>query len=224
MPGTAGENGHVCSNGEIKLSGSSAIYGNAHPGPGKQVVSSSSIGVTGSTDPLAEVLSFPPADPGNAPYINDNGRIPNSVGGAKPLSGSEFKLSGGDHVDLPPGTYYFSKMTLSGGSTVGISGKTVIYVTGDCSLSGGSLANQTFLPMNLELYPLGSKCVISGGSELYAVIYGPTAKVERSSDSGFYGSIVSYELVLSGSGGIHADESISSENLDSGPSRAVLVE
>ena len=114
-------------------------------------------------------------------------------------------MSGGDHADLPPGTYYFSKFTLSGGSWVVISGPTKIYTTSDFTLSGGSLANTTQIPANLQIYPMGAKCVISGGSDLYAVVFAPTAKVERSGESHYFGSIVGYELVLSGSGGVHAD-------------------
>ncbi len=218
-------NGHVCSNGDITMSGSTAINGNGHPGPGKAVKSSSSIGVTGNTAPLDKPLSFPQADPGNASWNSDNDSIPLSDNHKQPLnSKGEFTLSGGDGVDLSPGTYYFSKMSLSGGSIIRISGPTVIYVTGDCSLSGGSLANLTLLPKNLQLYPMGSKCVISGESEFYGTVYGPTTKVERSGSSGYFGSIVAGELVLSGSGGIHADESLDSQFLNGGPRKATLVE
>jgi hypothetical protein len=221
---TARQNGHVCSNGDITLSGSAAILGNGHPGPGHKVKSSSSIGVTGNDDPLEKNLSYPAANPGNASSVNNNTSIPISDLGKKPLNkAGQFTLSGSDHVSLPPGTYYFSKMTLSGGSSIGISGPTKIFVTGDCSLSGGSFANLSFMPKNLELYPMGSKCVISGDSAFYGVVYGPTAKVERSGDSDFYGSIVGGELVLSGSGGIHADESLDSQSTD-GLRRAMLVQ
>ncbi len=219
-PATAGANGHVCSNGDIKMSGSTAIRGNGHPGPDGQVDSSSSIGVLGSTDPLDDPLVFPATDPGDAAWSNDNASIPTSDDGVQPLDSGEFTLSGGDGVDLPPGTYYFSKMSLSGGSLIRISGPTMIYVTGDCNLSGGSVANLTLLPKNLQLFAMGSKCVISGGSQFHGVVYGPTAKVEHSGDSDFFGSIVAGELVLSGSGGIHADESLATESLDGGPSVA----
>jgi hypothetical protein len=107
---------------------------------------------------------------------------------------------------------------------VRISGPTVIYVTGDCSLSGGSLANLTFLPKNLQWYPMGSKCAISGDSAFYGAVYGPTAKIERSGESDYYGSIIGGELVLSGSGGIHADESLDSQSLEGGPRNAMLVQ
>ena len=221
---TANQNGHVCSNGDITMSGSAAIYGNGHPGPGQKVKSSSSIGVSGNSDPLEQKLSFPPADPGNASSVNNNKSIPISDLGKQPLnSKGQFTLSGGDGVALPPGTYYFSSMTLSGGSIIRIGGPTKIFVTGNCSLSGGSVANLAFLPKNFELYPMGSTCTISGDSAFYGVVYGPTAKIDRSGDSDFYGSIVGGELVLSGSGGIHADESLDSQPTN-GLRRATLVQ
>jgi hypothetical protein len=225
FPGTAGQAGHVCSNYELKLSGSSAIYGDAHWGKDGKLSDSSSIGITGTKGPLTEDLSFPPIDPGNAATANDNALIPLSVGGKDPVnSNGEFVLSGGDHVDVPPGTYYFSKLTLSGGSTAGISGPTVIYVTNKIAISGGSLANTTMLPKNLQLYSMGSECAISGDSDFYGVVYGPTSKVVRSSDADFYGAIVGLQVTLSGSGGVHADVSLETEFLDTGPGGGELVQ
>ncbi len=222
---TATNQGNVCSNGVITMSGSAAIRGDAHPGIGKTVKSSSSIGVLGDTSPLTKALSYPAVDPGDAATINNNSKIPNSVQNKVPLnSKGEFTLSGGDSVNLPPGTYYFSKLSLSGGSTINISGDTEIYVTGDVAISGGSLANTTFLPQNLQLFLLGTKCAISGGSDFYGVIYGPSALVDRSSDADFYGAIIAGQLVMSGSGGIHADQSLDSQMLGGGVPRSKLVQ
>src|SRR6185369_17384393 len=89
-----------------------------------------------------------------------------------------------------------------------ISGPTVIYCTGDFALSGGTLSNDSKTPSNLQIYPTGNKCDISGSSELYAVVYGPTTAVIRSGDADYYGMIVGESLTLSGEGGIHADESV----------------
>lgn len=218
-------NGHVCSNGDIVMSGSSAINGDAHPGNGHVVKSSSSIGVLGKISPLNKSLAYSPADLGDTATNNSNLSIPLSQNNKKALdSKRDFVLSGGDSVKLPPGKYYFNKMSLSGGSSIIISGPTEIYATGDVSLSGGSMANLTMLPKNLQLFPMGSKCVLSGDSEFCGVVYNPTAKVERSGDSDFYGAIVAGQLVLSGSGGIHADESLDSQLLKGGAKGAKLLE
>lgn len=223
--GNSSGNGHVCSNGDIHMSGSTAIRGNGHPGPGYAVKSSSSVGVLGKTKPLKEPMSFPLTDPGDAAVYNDNDSIPVSDGGLRPLSDAgEFALFSGDGVDLAPGTYYFSQMTLSGGSVVRISGPTVIYVAGDCGLGGGRIANMTFLPKNLQLYVMGEKCVIPGAAEFYGAVYAPSAHIERSGDADFFGTIVAGNLTLGGNCGIHADESLGWQLFEYGPRRAELVQ
>jgi Flp pilus assembly protein TadG len=222
---TAGVKGHVCSNGDISMSGSATIHGDAHPGPSNAVKTSGSASVVGVTKQLAEPMRYDPADPGDAKTHNDNGTIPLSDLGKEPVnSNSEFTLSGGDGVSLEPGTYYFSKMSLSGGSTVRISGLTIIYVENNCSLSGGSLTNLTSIPKNLQLFPMGEKCVISGSSQMYGVVYAPYTKVERSGSADYFGAIVAGTLVLSGEGAIHADESLDLSILSQGPARSILVE
>ena len=224
-PAGAGENGHVCTNGNITMSGSTTIHGDAHPGRDHALKRSGSSDVSGDIKSLVEPLSYSPADPGDALWNNDNHRIPDSDRGNAPLnSKNEFTLSGGDTISLVPGTYFFQKMSLSGGSGIKISGPTIIYVQLDCSLSGGSVTNLTAIPKNLQLFPMGSKCTISGSSEFYGVIYGPQTKVERSGSSEYFGSIIARNLVLSGSGGIHADDSLDLPILSQGRGRSILVD
>jgi Flp pilus assembly protein TadG len=208
---TAGDEGHVCSDGEIKLSSSSYVNGNALPGDGFSVSMSGSSYVTGSTTPRSEPLDLPPVDFGNSASNNENDSIPTSDNGEEPYNSSteEFKLSGGDHVALPPGTYYFSKFTLSGGSSITVTGPTVIYCVGDFTASGSSIANASQLPTNLQVFCTGSKVDISGGSDFYGVVYAPSSKVVRSSgSSNVYGSLIGKELTLSGGGGAHADTAL----------------
>lgn len=207
-PASPGNKGHVCSNGNIALSGSSYVDGNAFPGQSNSVSTSGSSYVTGSTTPRTEPLNLPPVDFGNAATSNNNSSIPESDDKADPYNSGngEFSLSGGDHVSLPPGTYYFSKFTLSGGSSITVTGPTVIYCTGDFVASGSSIANTSHNPGNLEVYCTGSRVDISGGSDFYGTVYAPTSKITRSSLSGHvYGSLVGKELTLSGGGGAHAD-------------------
>ena len=223
--GTAGVKGHVCSNGDITLSSTSAIRGDAHPGPGKLVKSTSTVGVLGSTSALTTAMSFPAINPGTAATVNNNTSIPTSQNGLQPLNAANaFALSLGDSVTLSPGTYYFSKLTLTGGSTLRTNGRTIIYVTGDVDMSGGSFANLTLQPSNLELYPMGTKCVISGTSEFYGLVYAPNSIVSRSGGSHFYGAIIAGTLALSGSGGIHVDESLDTQFLGGATLRSALVQ
>jgi Flp pilus assembly protein TadG len=220
-PGSARNRGHVCCNGPILMSGSSQIRGNAHPGPGFTVMGTQN--VTGNMDPLSEPLNYPPVDPGDAATNNNNGSIPLTSNGSQAVNGSgQLQLSGGDTLDLPPGKYYFTRITLLTGATLRLSGQTIIYVNGDCSSSGASIVNANQKPSELELYVMGSNCALSGGGNFYGVIYAPTARITRSSTSDYYGMLIGREIVLSGSGGVHADESLGT--LQGTTNRAVLVE
>ena len=208
-PAAAGNQGHVCSDGSISLSGSSYVDGNALPGQGSTVSTSSSSYVTGSRNPRDEPLNLPPVDFGTSPFVNNNLNIPMSDGGANPLNGTKFGLSGGDHATLPPGTYYFSEFVLSGGSSITVTGPTVIYCTGKFVCSGGSIANTTMLPANLQVFCTGDKVDISGGSHFFGTVYAPSSKIVRSSGSGHvFGSLIGIELTLSGGGGAHADTAL----------------
>ena len=127
-------------------------------------------------------------------------------------------------MTLPPGTYYFTSIALSGSSTLRIIGSTTIYVTGKVALSGGTMANQTSLPKNLSLNVMAGPATISGTADFYGAVYAPQAAVVRSGNAAYFGSIVGLTLDLSGSGGIHADESLGAENLNSSSSKSVLVQ
>ncbi len=210
-PATAGNEGHVCSDGPITLSSSSFVDGNALPGNGQSVSMSGSSYVTGSTTPRSHPLSLAPVDFGNSASSNNNAAIPVSDAGINPYNAGtgEFKLSGGDHVTLPPGTYYFSKFTLSGGSSITVTAATVIYCVGDFVASGSSIGNTSQNPTNLQVFCTGGRVDISGGSDFYGVVYAPTSKVVRSSGSNHvYGSLIGKELTLSGGGGAHADTAL----------------
>lgn len=210
-PASAGNKGDLCSDGPITLSSSSYVDGDALPGNGESVSMSGTSYVTGSTDPRSKPLNLPPVDFGDSATNNVNSTIPLSDGGAVPYNtgNGEFKLSGGDHVALPAGTYHFSKFTLSGGSSITVTGATVIYCVGDFTASGSSIANTSQRPTNLQVFCTGGKVDISGGSDFYGVVYAPTSKVVRSSGSNHvYGSLIGLELTLSGGGGAHADTAL----------------
>lgn len=221
----AGTKGHVCSNGDIVMSGSATIHGDAHPGTGGTVKTSGSAGVTGKTTPLTSTIAYPAIAPGSAATTNDNKKIGLSTLGKNPLDAQgNFTLSGGDSITFPAGVYYFAKLTLSGGSFINIGGPTTIYATGDVNLSGGSVMNTTMLPKNLQLLVMGSKCDISGSTNFYGVVYGPSVAITRSGQSDYFGAIVGSALTLSGSGGIHADVSLDYAYLGAGGTKCKLVQ
>lgn len=210
---TAGNQGDVCSNANINLSGGGTVVnGNAHPGIGGTFTATGGSSATGSTTALTQSLSEPAVNVGNAATVNNNSDIPNSTQGKKPVGpAGDFNLSGGDSVSLPAGTYYFSSFTLSGGSWVTITGQTIIYCTGDVNVSGGSIMNTSQLPVDCQIYGLGHNVNLSGSSQFYGVIYAPTANITRSGGSSdFFGMMVGASLDLSGGGGCHYDQALAS--------------
>ena len=201
------DNGDVCSNGHIVMSGYAEINGDAHPGPEMVVVGGT---VSGNTENLEKTISLPPIDFGDSATNNDNDLIGLSDDGqivVDPATDT-FLLMSGDSINIPPGTHYFNSMILYGGATVTITDSTVIFVNGVCALSGGSVINQNQRPGELQLYCAGTACSISGNAEFHGVVYAPNASVSRSGNTDFYGMIVGKDLTMSGTGGIHADESI----------------
>ena len=208
--GSAGNLGSVCSNGAIGLSGGSTVVnGDADTGPSGSFSASGGSHITGSQNTLAQNITEAAVNVGSAATVNNNASIPLTGKGNQALSGGAFSLNGGDSLSLPPGTYYFSSATISGGSTLTITGQTIIYVTGNINFSGASLTNTTSLATNLQIYDMGTTVVLSGATQTYATIYAPTADITRSGGgSDFFGSMVGKSLTLSGGGGLHYDTSL----------------
>jgi Flp pilus assembly protein TadG len=207
---SAGSKGTVCSNGNISLSGGGTINGDAHPGIDKTVNASGGSSVTGSKTALTEPLNEPAVNPGNAATVNNNSNIPLTWFGKTPLdSQGNFSLSG-DLILMPSGTYYFSSFTVSGGSWFVIMGPTVIYCTGNFDASGGTMFNITNLPVDCQIYSTGTNVALSGGVQFDGVVYAPAANITRSGSADFFGMLIGASLTLSGGGGCHYDESLSS--------------
>jgi hypothetical protein len=124
-----------------------------------------------------------------------------------PIKGN-LTVSGGGTATMGPGTYCFNNVTVSGGSTLAFNGAVIINVTGKFTDSGGSLANLSGIPSNLQVFSsyTGSNGVtVSGTSATYMAIYAPGTDVTVSGGSPFYGSLVGKTLTVSGNSAIHQD-------------------
>lgn len=208
-------NGDVGSNGDIKLTGGSAVNGDATPGPGCSVSSSGGGGVTGSTAPNSQTEDCTPLDltsmMSTASSTNDNGTIPALTDkGKDPFKtpGSlDLHLSGGDNIDLSAGTYYFTDVSLGGGSTITTSGKVTIYVDGDYDISGGGLVNSGNAT-DLTVYVSGTQAKLTGGSGTAGAIYAPNADVLISGGGEINGSVFGKTVKNSGGSDFHYDEAL----------------
>jgi Flp pilus assembly protein TadG len=204
---TGGQNGSIASNGDITLSGSASINGDAHPGIGKSV--SKPGAVTGSTAALTAPLVYPPGSAGSYATTNDDGVIP--VGGNCGILNGSLNLSGNNSLTLPGGNYYFNNYTTSGNSTVTFTGPATLYIYGKLDISGCTVtySNQ---PTNLKIVMVPDSSgnapgsvTISGSSAMYADIYAPQSPLTISGTGDLYGSIVGLSIDMSGTAKIHYD-------------------
>jgi phage baseplate assembly protein gpV len=81
----------------------------------------------------------------------------------------DLTVSGGKTVTLADGAYCFHELTLSGGSSLSVSGPVSIVVTDKLDASGGGFANTTHIPANLQIsssYSGTGGVTLSGGSGL----------------------------------------------------------
>lgn len=207
--GFAGSDGRLASNGNIALSGTPTIRGDAVPGPGMAVTGDTSL-VSGSIAPAATPITLDPFV--YAPPI--------AATGAHSGSGT-----------FGPGAYRFTSFNVPGGQTVTFSGDVDLYVdgtftisgsgqailqatgklriyhgTGNFTLSGGGVINQDQKPSNLRVFSATTGSVTcSGSAALYGAVHAPAASGTISGSAGVYGSFQAQSLTLSGGANVHCD-------------------
>jgi Flp pilus assembly protein TadG len=202
--GVANQNAPVISNQNITMSASATIYGNATPGPGYSATGGI---VTGSRTAEASPLVFPAVSVGSNATTNNNAAV------ATYMSAGSFNIGGTTVASMPAGTYSFTDFTMSASSVLNITGPVIIYVSGTLNLSGSSVSTALNTPSNLQInVASAANATISGSSVLYGEIYAPQAGLTVSGSGGMAGSIVANSIDLSGTGGIHFDESLSSSS------------
>lgn len=193
---SGGQRGAIASNGNISLSGSSYINGDARPGPGMSVDSPTRVG--GSIAPLTAPLSYPNGNAGSYATSNDNPRAGSLI------SGGSLTLGNGTG-SLPAGNYYVQNFSVTGNAILNVTGKATIYVTGTINLTG-TVTTSGNLPGNLTVIVCGNGSVsVGSNATVYMNLYAPQSAVTASGSSDFYGSIVGLTVSTSGSSSIHYD-------------------
>lgn len=200
----ARENGNVISNGDLELSGSGTICGEAHCGPQHQINRTQNFDITTNVAlPLAEAAEYPLVELGDHASLNDNGQIRYWL---SPFG--DFKVEGGATFTVPSGTYAVRDFVVASNSQVHIAGPVTFYVTGKI-LIAGKVTIFSSRPTDLRFLVVGSGLVELGGrSELYADVYAPQSEVAVTGGHDLFGAVIGKTLAIVGNGDIHYDESL----------------
>ena len=194
--------GDIASNGNITLSGSTLVDGNAYAGVGKQVIGSNH--VTGTSTSLTSPLVYPPADVADVINNNNNASLPLAI-----MSSGAIKMSSQKNGTLPSGTYYVTGLDMGAGSELNCTGPVTIYVAGNVSLGGHAITRDN-IPHNLQIIVVGNGTTVSlsGGSDLYADVYAPQSAITMSGNGDIFGAIVGKSVSMTGTSAVHYDLSL----------------
>jgi hypothetical protein len=203
--GAAGTTGRaaIYSNGNISLSGSSRVYGDARPGVGKMVTMSGGAGVTGSVAPLTKPLDYPIESAGGYATANDNGTLPLPYYDA----GRRDFTVGSATVPVPAGVYYLRDLTIGSSGTVNLSGSVTVYLTGDLKIDG-TINTQASAPQNLRIVMVtaGTTATIASSSNTYADLYCPGSPLTMGGSGTLRGAVIARSITTGGTSRIIFDE------------------
>lgn len=209
-----GSDGDLGTNGNITVSGSGTTV-NGDAGAGGTVTAPDGA-VTGTTTNSIAPVEFSPVTP-CAPYWN--GATPAITGsysyGSNPKlpSYGELSLSAAQSATLAAGTYCFKSVNSLGEITV--NGAVTIYLTDVSSFGGNGIVNTTADPSKLKIYSsytsttsASGLTVTAAGTQSYMSIYAPSANVNLTGNSSFYGSVVGKTVGITGGAKFHYDKKL----------------
>ncbi len=246
-PGHADDTSSVSSNGDITVSGTVNINGDARPGVGHLVDSNKNSTITGWQAPLDTPLVFPPD--AYTPPASSTGTITP----ANLVKGKTLKLTGSSVATFSTGSFVLDSISLSSNNVVlNITAPAKIYLNKDFSMNGGVLkilggtaqktvqfyVNGNFLqdggsisnpypapPGALYISMTGANTTMRISSSLNAHIYAPLTDITYNGNAqnppaDFSGWAVGKSLTIKGNAELHYDESNDPLTL---PRRGVLV-
>lgn len=217
--GSAHQNGDLCSNGTITVSGNANVEGDIRTTD--VVLNGGAMTITGVVEDALDLATPPPIDFGDAVTDNDNGTIGLTDAGTNPLDNSsvstpgfyDLVLNNDENLTLAPGTYIFDDIEMHGTSSLTLTGPTTIYLDDDLEMHGGTVINTTQNPADLTIIADGdsdgSIIEINGNSEFYGSILAPNSEIKLTGTADYYGAIIGRTVVFGGTFGFHLDESLS---------------
>lgn len=238
--GDVGSNGSVRTNGSTFTVGGSIGYG-TDPNPGCPAGDPSLINedrINGFVDPMpprpfpdivwnygfaggnTSMNAAPPPNYTMAPSGNINTSPMGTYNNVRMSGQAVLQLQGG--VPGAPNVYNFMSLQMGAQNTIRINppGPIIINVRGDtggnCNLAiaGNGIVNGGLAPGNLQINFYGSSrdCVsVSGGSNISGLLYAPYSNIDLAGTGNWYGSVVGYNVTLSGDRQLHYDLSLSDE-------------
>ena len=202
--GASGQ-GHVVSNSDVVLNGAARVAGGAWYGPGRRLVLNGSATVSGTKAELATARNaMPIALAALATQLaarNDNASIGKTSKNRSPLQGSggtDFVLNGNETLALPPGTYFFTKISVGGSSRLTLSGLTRILCTGPVTVNGSASVHAGGNPWLLRLWSSGSSVSLGGGSPVSGFLYAPSAAAAIDGGATLMGGLFAAKATVSG--------------------------
>jgi hypothetical protein len=213
--GTAGTSGHIQSNGGVSMAGLSLLPFNVR---GNVTASDAVVqlftNVTGTVTQFAQPVAYPAVPPCGPPYPANTGMS----GGLYTRSLGTLVSIGNNVIDLAPGDYCFSSITMAGLSSLRVTGATRIFLTQPSTLLG--ITNTTNVASNLRIYssvtspipplPIVPALTINGGAQAAMAVYAPDAVVEFAGLTDFYGSVVGAIIPTIGISNMHYDQALQS--------------
>lgn len=213
--GTARDNGDLCSGGDITVSGSAYIDGDAMAGIDSQLtVNGGRVEITGVEANMILPSDIPDTNIDDVAVLNDNDRIPDTLLGLDPFSsGLHLRIGSDDILTLPagrdnnPAVFYFDSMTFTAGALLNITGPTVIYLAGDFDFTGQGTINTTRDPTELLIISAGEIVKMTGSVSFYGSILAPNAEIELAGTSEYFGAVIGRTVKITGDFEFHVDES-----------------
>lgn len=190
---TATKNGNIASNGNIVLSNSSKVNGDARPGPFKNVTLNDSASVTGIKLPMSTAITYPsvmlPAGITNLGDVTMSSGVQNIAGG----------------------TYLIHNLTLTGNAQINWTGPVTLYISGSYIVKDNVIINAyQNKPSNRVIYflPTCTTATWTGTNTCVGDLYAPDTNFTVSGSVQKLGRIIARTINNSSTGGMHADESL----------------
>jgi len=196
---TAHQVGSIASNGNITLSNTVKVNGDARYGTASNITIKDTASVTGLTAPLTNTITYPSVTMPAAGTYTDLGDVNMSSG----------------TVSIGAGTYVIHNLTLSGTATINWTGVTKMYILNSYNVSGGVvITTYQNLPKNRTLYflPTCTTASWSGTNVCVGDLYAPDTDFTIGGSVDMMGRIVAKSITNSSSGGMHYDESLPAPN------------